>query len=749
MGLTINYAWDASVASAPAGFKTALAQVAQYFGAMIADNISVTIEVGYGTIGSAAGGDYQKVSDWSALGGPQGGQYITYAQLKTLLAASKSSADDASVLASLGSVDPTGGAMIYLTAAQCKAVGLSTSSPYDGEVGFGAGATRYDFNVNDRANPAGWDFFGVAMHEITHALGRLDYLGSGSYTLMDLLRYQGAGARQFVDGQAAYFSIDGGVTKLADFATTSDTGDWAASAGTDCNSAFSSGAPNNFGAMDARELDALGFTLANFTAAGAISAHAAALPDNWMPVADTGANLSANLASLQTLFQSGNIARLSQTDATTGSISMTAAQYSADAAMLATLAGSYSLTIATTGAINITLGANELNLTLTGSGAGNLTGNGLNNMLVGGLGRDTLSGGAGNDTLVGGDGFALTAAQKSVYRLYGATLSREPDAAGFAAWNAQLAAGASLVSITAGFVNSSEFQSKYGTLNNSQFVTLLYNNVLHRAADAAGLNSWVAQLTGGASRSAIVDGFSESAENQGLTDMNARVYAMQSTNGAIPGEIYRLYGAAFNRAPDAAGFEAWTAAIAGGQTLASTAAAFAGSAEFKSLYGTLGNTQFVTQLYSNVLHRAADAAGLAAWTNLLGAGTSRATVLTGFSESAEYQASTASAIQPFIKSTITDWADLLDGGAGDDVLMGGRGADTFRFDRLAAGSDQIYGFESIDTLNLVNFGYANAAAATSHMAQSGADVVFADQGETITFRNTALATVTGSSFTFT
>jgi Ca2+-binding RTX toxin-like protein len=51
-----------------------------------------------------------------------------------------------------------------------------------------------------------------------------------------------------------------------------------------------------------------------------------------------------------------------------------------------------------------TLGTNVENLTLTGSGAINGTGNSLNNLITGNSGNNSLTGGSGNDTLNGGTG---------------------------------------------------------------------------------------------------------------------------------------------------------------------------------------------------------------------------------------------------------------------------------------------------------------------------------------------------------
>ena len=101
------------------------------------------------------------------------------------------------------------------------------------------------------------------------------------------------------------------------------------------------------------------------------------------------------------------------------------------------------------------------------------------------------------------------------------------------------------------------------------------------------------------------------------------------------GQAYRMYQAAFNRAPDKAGLGFWMSHLDNGMSLQSVAKAFLESAEFQARYGALGNEAFVNSLYTNVLHRAGEAAGVAHWVGKLEQGTARAEVLMGFSESGE------------------------------------------------------------------------------------------------------------------
>jgi hypothetical protein len=256
----------------------------------------------------------------------------------------------------------------------------------------------------------------------------------------------------------------------------------------------------------------------------------------------------------------------------------------------------------------------------------------------------------GTDTLVDiqriqfVDGYIATSPTDlagQVYRLYEAALNRAPDPSGLANWVNALNTGTSLQSVVNGFVGSQEFQNTYGSLDNTAFVTLLYNNALHRGPDATGLSNWVGMLNSGQdTRAQVVLGFSESNEN-----IAASTPAVQQglwVGNVDAAEVARLYDTVFSRLPDLAGLTDWTQSLETGMTLLQVTQGFVGSNEFQSTYGALNNNQFVELLYQNSLHREADAAGLNNWVNALTSGQdTRAQVVMAFSESAEHIADTA------------------------------------------------------------------------------------------------------------
>jgi hypothetical protein len=99
-------------------------------------------------------------------------------------------------------------------------------------------------------------------------------------------------------------------------------------------------------------------------------------------------------------------------------------------------------------------------------------------------------------------------------RLYSAYFERLPDYSGYGYWTGKLRAGSSLKKVSDTFAASSEFKNKYGPLSNTAFVQKVYQNVLHRAPDSAGLNYWVGKLNKKtASRGQVMLNFSESNEN--------------------------------------------------------------------------------------------------------------------------------------------------------------------------------------------------------------------------------------------
>jgi hypothetical protein len=100
------------------------------------------------------------------------------------------------------------------------------------------------------------------------------------------------------------------------------------------------------------------------------------------------------------------------------------------------------------------------------------------------------------------------------YRLYQAAFNRVPDLGGLGYQTNALDTGTSLVQVAANFIASPEFQATYGSVDDREFITLLYRNVLHREPEQAGLDFHMNELASGETRADVLTHFSESPENQ-------------------------------------------------------------------------------------------------------------------------------------------------------------------------------------------------------------------------------------------
>jgi hypothetical protein len=249
----INLIYDASVTSAPTGFTAAMQTAADIICAACTNAVTLNFRVGWGEISDPTGLISTPLSAFTAEGGPSSGVSLSYAAVKSSLLASATSASDVAAYATLATVqNPNGDGTISVWRAQQKALGITTGgvtandTGIDGVVGFGTGWSSTQW-------------VRAALHEITHAMGRTS--GYPSYGIQDLFRYSAPGVHQYSGPSAAYFSINGGVTDLANFSTTSDYGDWNGDAltATDMGSAFLGAGPNALSAVDLLAMDVIGF----------------------------------------------------------------------------------------------------------------------------------------------------------------------------------------------------------------------------------------------------------------------------------------------------------------------------------------------------------------------------------------------------------------------------------------------------------------------------------------------------------
>jgi hypothetical protein len=149
------------------------------------------------------------------------------------------------------------------------------------------------------------------------------------------------------------------------------------------------------------------------------------------------------------------------------------------------------------------------------------------------------------------------------------------------------------------------------------FVNGLYEKLLNRAPDQAGINSAVLALEAGASRSAVANAIAHSAEALGIT-------------------VDGLYQRFLSRNADPAGRAALVSYLQNGGNLGGAIQVLIASLEYQSRFSS--DSAFVQSLYQNLLYRTGGAAEVANHVQALHNGATRAVLVNSFLNSTEYRA---------------------------------------------------------------------------------------------------------------
>jgi uncharacterized protein (TIGR03118 family) len=217
-------------------------------------------------------------------------------------------------------------------------------------------------------------------------------------------------------------------------------------------------------------------------------------------------------------------------------------------------------------------------------------------------GRDGLFGSL-QPTVTGG------ANARFVDQVYQDLLNRQADPAGLAAWTGALDRGVTRAQVVAGIESSTEYQTVV--------VQKAFQQFLHRPADAAGLNAWVNFLQQGHTVEQMEAGLLGSPE-----------YLLSRGGGTNNGFLTAVIQDTLGRAVTPADQATFGIALANGASTGQVAASILGSQQ--------GLQAIVQGFYGNLLHRAADNAGLTAFTNAMQQGLTDQQVIAAIAGSDEF-----------------------------------------------------------------------------------------------------------------
>ena len=221
----------------------------------------------------------------------------------------------------------------------------------------------------------------------------------------------------------------------------------------------------------------------------------------------------------------------------------------------------------------------------------------------------------------------LAVASTTLTHLFEDTLGRTPDGYALAVGVPAMQAGVSMAQMTTGLVSSPEYIAQHvsatasSVANETAYVSSLYSTVLGRTADSAGLNAWVnaietRALTLNQVAAAIVG--SPEAATSSTSILVQDSFPVVATN-----TLTSLFEDTLGRKPDGYALAVGVPAMQGGMTVTQLTTGLVSSPEYIAQHvsatasSVANETAYVSSLYSTVLGRTADSAGLNAWVNAI------------------------------------------------------------------------------------------------------------------------------------
>ena len=265
--LVINATFDSSwLTNAPASATTAINVVDSMLGTLYSNPVTVNINFGWNSIAGTP-------LATNSLGATtfNNAPLYTLGYIESLMTAYSASHPSNTVMSSVVShlpvsvSNPGGSNGFFLPEAVYAALTDISVGATNAYVGFGGGF-NWQYTQTGGIAAGAYDFVGVALHEITHALGRVSYEfvapNTPFLTPLDLVRYNcGSTTLNSTSGSTACFSINGGITDLAVFSPTSDSADLNGATIDPFNAFMSSGTTYTMTSLGNQMMQSIGWTL--------------------------------------------------------------------------------------------------------------------------------------------------------------------------------------------------------------------------------------------------------------------------------------------------------------------------------------------------------------------------------------------------------------------------------------------------------------------------------------------------------